>query len=192
MKIILTVLIAGVLLTWLKASCATARAEYATAPYHVVRTDGQFELRDYPLLVVAETPMRGADNGFMRLFHFIGGKNAAQQKIAMTTPVFIRHANGTNPVMAFVMPASLGTHGTPAPTQPEVALNQIPGGRFAVLRFSGWRSAKNSATALAQLTGCLAQEKITVTGEPVFAYFDPPWTLPFLRRNEVMLRVAQP
>jgi hypothetical protein len=104
MKIILTFLLVTILLAWLKAGGTTARAGYATAPYKVVRTDGKFELRDYPVLTVAETPMRGADNAFMRLFHFIGGKNATQQKIAMTTPVFISHAGGTNAAMAFVMP----------------------------------------------------------------------------------------
>jgi DNA gyrase inhibitor GyrI len=192
MKIILSVLVVVTLLMWLKVGGTTARAGYATAPYQVIRTDGKFELRDYPVLVVAETPMNTKDNGFMRLFHFIGGENAAKKKIVMTTPVFISHADSTNATMAFVMPASLGTNGTPQPTKPEVAVKQIPAGRFAVLRFSGWRSEKNSAAALAQLTSWLAQEKIKQTGEPVFAYFDPPWTLPWWRRNEVMFRIAQP
>ena len=192
MKIILTFLLVTILLAWLKAGGTTARAGYATAPYKVVRTDGKFELRDYPVLTVAETPMRGADNAFMRLFHFIGGKNATQQKIAMTTPVFISHAGGTNAAMAFVMPEKLGTNGVPQPTESGVVVKPVPAGRFAVLHFSGWRSEKNSAEALAQLTAWLAREKITTTGEPVFAYFDPPWTLPFWRRNEIMLRVAQP
>ena len=185
-------LVAAILLAWLAAGGITARADYATAPYKIVRTDGKFELRDYPLLVVAETPMRGMDSGFMRLFHFIGGENAAKQKIAMTTPVFINHAGGTNATMAFVLPATPGTNGIPQPSDPGVTLRQVPAGRFAVLRFSGGRSVKNSTNALAQLTAWLTQEKISTAGEPVFAYFDPPWTLPFWRRNEVMLRVAQP
>lgn len=192
MKITLTILLVTLLLAWLKAGGTTAHAGYATAPYKVIRTDGKFELRDYPVLVVAETPMRGADNAFMRLFHFIGGKNAAQQKIAMTTPVFMNHTAGTNATMAFVMPEKLGTNGVPQPTEAGVVVKQVPAGRFAVLRFSGGRSEKNSAAALAQLNSWLAQEKITPTGEPVFAYFDPPWTLPWWRRNEVMFRIEQP
>ena len=192
MKLILFFLVATILLMWLKTGCATARADYATAPYTVVRKNGKFELRDYPALVVAETPMRSADNGFMRLFHFIGGKNAAQQKITMTTPVFISHADATNATMAFVMPAKLGTNGVPQPTESGVVVKQISAGRFAVFRFSGWRTEKNSVAAAAQLTAWLGREKISATGEPVFAYFDPPWTLPFWRRNEVMFRVAQP
>ena len=192
MKITLTILLVTLLLAWLKAGGTTAHAGYATAPYKVIRTDGKFELRDYPVLVVAETPMRGADNAFMRLFHFIGGKNSAQQKNAMTTPVFMNHTAGTNATMAFVMPEKLGTNGVPQPTEAGVVVKQVPAGRFAVLRFSGGRSEKNSAAALAQLNSWLAQEKITPTGEPVFAYFDPPWTLPWWRRNEVMFRIEQP
>ncbi len=192
MKIILAVIVVVTLLAWLKIGCASARADYATAPYKVVRQGGKFELRDYPALVVAETTMRGRDNGFMRLFHFIGGENAAKQKIAMTTPVFISHADRTNATMAFVMPANLSASGTPKPDRPGVTVKQIPAGRFAVLRFTGWRSAGNSAAAAAKLTAWVAQEKITSVGDPMFAYFDPPWTLPFLRRNEVMFRVAQP
>ena len=192
MKIILTILLLTILLAWLKVGGTTARADYATAPFQLVRQDGKFELRDYPVLTVAETPMRDAGNAFMRLFHYIGGKNAAQKKIAMTTPVFMNHTAGTNATMAFVMPEKLGTNSVPQPTEAGVVVKQVPAGRFAVLRFSGWRSEKNSAGALAQLTAWLAREKITTTGEPVFAYFDPPWTLPFWRRNEVMLRVTPP
>jgi hypothetical protein len=192
MKIVISLFVLAALLSLLKAGCVTARAGYATATYQVVRQDGKFELREYPMLVVAETPMHGANNGFMRLFHFIGGENAAQQKIAMTTPVFINHADCTNATMAFVMPADLGTNGTPLPTRPDVTVTQMPAGLFAVLRYSGWRSAGNSAAATAKLTAWLAQNKLTPVGEPRLAYFDPPWTLPFLRRNEVMLRVARP
>lgn len=192
MKIVISLFVLAALLALLKVGCATVRAGYATAPYQVVRQDGKFELREYPMLVVAETPMYGANNGFMRLFHFIGGENAAQQKIAMTTPVFINHADRTNATMAFVMPAGLGTKGTPLPTRSDVTMTQMPAALFAVLRYSGWRSSGNSAEATAKLTAWLVQNKITPVGEPMLAYFDPPWTLPFLRRNDVMLRVARP
>ena len=176
----------------LAISGSAARAGYETAPYQLLKQDGKFELRNYPALTVVETPMRGLDNGFMRLFHFINGENATKQKIAMTTPVLIRHAGTTNVTMAFVMPANLGTNGPPASTQTEIVTQQIPAGQFAVFQFSGGRSVKNSANALAELTNWLAQQKLAPQGEPVFAYFDPPWTLTFFRHNEVMLRVAQP
>jgi DNA gyrase inhibitor GyrI len=192
MKILIAVTALAVLAALVNAGCASVRAGYESAPYQVVRRDGKFELRDYPALVVAETPMRGADNSFLRLFHFIGGENAAKQKISMTTPVFMNDTGGTNATMAFVMPAKSSLNDLPQPSEPGVTLKQIPAGEFAVLRFSGGRNAKNETNSVARLTAWLTQEKIAPTGQPVFAYFDPPWTPPFLRRNEVMLRVAQP
>ena len=81
------------------AACATSRAGYETARYKVIRTEGAFELREYPELKIATT-LRDADNArFMRLFRYIDGGNAAKEKIAMTTPVFM--ADGK---MAFVLP----------------------------------------------------------------------------------------
>ena len=192
MKILIASLALVALAALVSAGCAAIRAGYESAPYKVVRRDGKVELRDYPALVVAETPMRGADGSFMRLFHFIGGENAAKQKIAMTTPVFMSGTGGTNATMAFVMPAKSGTTNLPQPTAPGVMLKEIPDGEFAVLRFSGGRSVQTATNAEARLRAWLTQENISPAGEPVFAYFDPPWTLSFLRRNEVMFRVAQP
>ena len=192
MKILIVSLVLVALAGIVSAGCAAVRAGYESAPYKVVRRDGKVELRDYPALVVAETPMHGADNSFMRLFHFISGENAAKQKIAMTTPVFMSNADSTNATMAFVMPAKSAADKLPQPTESGVTLKQIPGGEFAVLRFSGGRSVKTATNAVAQLKTWLVQEKISPVGEPVFAYFDPPWTPSFLRRNEIMFRVAQP
>jgi DNA gyrase inhibitor GyrI len=190
-KISLIVLAVVVLVFLVGAGCAAVRAGYESAPYKIVRQDGKFELRDYPTLVVAETPMRGADNSFMRLFHFIGGENSAKQKISMTTPVFMA-GSGTNATMAFVMPAKAGTNSLPQPTEPGVVLKTIDGGSFAVLRFSGGRSLKNETNAVARLLTWMTQENLSPVNDPVFGYFDPPWTPSFLRRNEVMLRLAQP
>jgi DNA gyrase inhibitor GyrI len=191
MKILVVLLALAALAGLVSAGCTAVRAGYESAPYQTVRRDGNFELRDYPRLMVAETPMRGADGSFMRLFRFIGGQNDAKQKIAMTTPVFMSGA-GSNATMAFVMPAKSGTNQIPQPTESAVALKAIAGGRFAVLRYSGGRNFRNETNSLARMTNWLAQEKITPSGEPIFAYFDPPWTPSFLRRNEVMVRVTQP
>jgi DNA gyrase inhibitor GyrI len=191
MKIMIILLVLAALAGLLGAGCAAVRAGYESAPYRVARRDGKFEVRDYPALLVAETPMRGADNSFMRLFHFIGGENTARQKIAMTTPVFMSDPAGPNATMAFVLPARLGTNAVPEPTAPGVTVKQIPAGRFAVLRFSGGRSEANATNAVSRLSAWLAQQKLAQAGEPVFAYFDPPWTPPFLRRNEVMFRLVQ-
>ncbi|MGA3269249.1 MAG: heme-binding protein [Verrucomicrobiota bacterium] len=169
----------------------TSRAGYESAPCQVVRSTGKFELRDYPALMVVETPMtrtgNNADGSFMRLFRFITGGNKAKQKIAMTTPVFMSGSD-TNATMAFVLPAKLQTGAVPKPTDGSLTVRELPAGRFAVLRFWGGRNAKNEAVALQRLKDWMKAEGLNVMSPPVFAYFDPPWTPGFLRRNEVMLR----
>ena len=173
--------------------CLVSRAGYESAPYKVVRTDGTFEVRDYPAITVVETPMKSpgqeADNGFMRLFHFITGDNAAKQKISMTTPVFMT-GSGTNGTMAFVMPAKLTPGEVPKPADPGLTIRELPAGRFAVLRYSGGRNDRQETNQLARLQAWLNAQSLPVLSPPVYGYFDPPWTPTFLRRNEVMLRTA--
>jgi DNA gyrase inhibitor GyrI len=171
--------------------CGTIRAGYETAPYQVVRADGKIELRNYPTLVWVEAPMHGSDDSFMRLFRFIGGDNAAKQKISMTTPVYMA-GESTNATMAFVMPKNMSAGQSPKPNDPGLRVREVEGGQFAVLRFSGGRNAKNETNALTKLNGWLAQEKLKTEGGPIYGYFDPPWTPTFFRRNEVMLRVVKP
>jgi DNA gyrase inhibitor GyrI len=186
---VILVLLAGLLFV----GCQTSRSAYESAPYRVVRADGKFELRDYPALTVAETPMaqRGsrADGSFMRLFGFISGDNEVKEKIAMTTPVFMS-GNGSNATMAFVLPVKMNLSDVPKPTDGAVRVRELPAGRFAVLRFSGGRNAGNEAEALTRLRDWLAQEKLSGTASPVYGYFDPPWTPGFMRRNEVMLQIT--
>ena len=79
-------LVAGVVIAYWR----TGRSAYESAPYTVVNKDGNFEIRDYPKMTIIETvDRRGRDNGFRKLFKFITGTNGKQQKIAMTTPVYM-------------------------------------------------------------------------------------------------------
>ena len=128
--VVFGVLSAALLIT----ACVTSRAGYETAPCKVVLSDGAFEIRDYPELKIAAT-QRGKDNeSFMRLFRYIEGGNAKQEKIAMTTPVFM--AGGT---MAFVIP-ELHQADTPAPSSSRVRVDTMKAQRVAVHRFSGART----------------------------------------------------
>ena len=189
---IVSFLILAVVVVVVLASYRTSRAGYESAPCQVVRASGKFEVREYPALQVVETPMAagrrdGGDGSFMRLFRFISGGNAAQQKIAMTTPVFMSGSD-SNATMAFVLPANLKAEAVPKPTDAAVTVRELPAGWFAVLRFSGGRSAKRDAEALDRLRAWMQAEALKPLSPPVYAYFDPPWTPGFLRRNEVMVR----
>ena len=170
--------------------CKTSRSGYESAPYSVVQSDEAFELRDYPELTIVEAPMTeretGENVGFRKLFGYITGKNEAKKKIAMTTPVFISESKST---MSFVMPSDSSSKEVPMPLDTTLSIKKIPAGRFAVVRFSGGRSDAKESEKLALLKSWIDNKDLVVEGEPVCGYFDPPWTLPFLRRNEVMLRV---
>ncbi len=182
----------GTLAGLIATGCGTVRAGYESAPYKVVRSDGEFELRDYPVMTVVETSMargsNGSDGSFNRLFRFITGGNEANQKISMTAPVFMSGGD-TNAKMAFVMPAKMKTGEVPKPSDPSVTVGELPEGRFAVLRYSGGRNAKKEAEALERLRAWMKQEGLKELSLPVYGYFDPPWTPAFLRRNEVMARI---
>ena len=172
--------------------CKVTRSGYESAPYQVVRADGKFQVRDYPALTVVETPMAagsqdGSDGSFMRLFRFITGANEGKQKISMTTPVFMSGSD-SNATMAFVMPAKLAATQVPKPTDGSVKVRELEPGRFAVLRFSGGRNAKNESETLARLKAWMEAQGFRTVSAPIYGYFDPPWTPGFLRRNEVMLR----
>ena len=165
-------------------------AAYETPEYRVVEKDGAFEIRDYPALTLVSTPMkkRGSDDSFMRLFGFISGGNNASEKIPMTTPVLMTGTeSGT---MSFVVPKDVAAKGTPAPSAPDVSLSTNPPARYGAYRFSGWGGSVASETAGRKLLEWAESRHLPVSGAPLFAYYNPPWTPWFMRRNEVLIRLA--
>jgi DNA gyrase inhibitor GyrI len=183
------VLVIGAAGFWLVSN---SRAATETPEYKVIRTDGKFEIRDYPALTLAGTSMEGADmdGSFMRLFRFISGTNKTAEKIEMTAPVLI-DSTPEKRTMSFIMPKKTVEKGVPKPSGDKVALGEIEAARFAVFRFDGGRSAENEKKAADALSQWLETKKLTAKGAPMFAYYDPPWTPTFMRRNEVMVRLAK-
>lgn len=160
--------------------------------YRVLEEDGAFELRAYPSLTLVSTPMPGTDgeegSAFMRLFRYISGSNEAEQKVSMTTPVLTEPVDG-GLRMSFVVPEDVAAEGAPTPLAAEVALTTFEGGRFAVYRFSGsWERSRLDGAA-AELSTWIEERGLTPAGEPIVAGYDPPFMPPFLRRNEILVRV---
>lgn len=176
----------------LLAGCKLTRAGYESAGYKVVRRSGSFEIRDYPALTLVSTPMGPAQaanaDGFRKLSGYISGANEAQTKIAMTTPVFT-DPSGTNRQMSFVVPKAVAAVGAPEATRDDIAVETRLAGRFAMYRFSGSWDAQRTASAGQKLIDWVVGEKLQAVGEPQVANYDPPFTPPFLRRNEVLVRV---
>ena len=172
----------------------TARGAYESAEYTVVESDGGFEIREYPDILLATTNMQfekqGKDGSFMRLFRYISGANDADQKVAMTTPVFMQPESRATPgKMGFVIPKKIAEQGAPNPTGGAVELSKRAGGRFAVIRFSGRLTSDSLQDAEARLRAWIAKRNLVADGRAESAGYDPPWTPGPLRRNEVLIRL---
>jgi len=173
----------------------TARGAYESAEYAIVESDGQFEIREYPDLMLASTSMRtasqGNDGSFMRLFQYISGKNETDQKVAMTTPVFMAEteSDASKARMGFVIPKEVAVRGAPKPASGDVEIRKREGGKFAVIRFSGRMEKKDIDEAEAKLRTWIQTKGLVGESEKESAGYDPPWTPGPLRRNEVLIRL---
>ena len=182
------------------------------APYDVVSQEGAFEIREYHPIVVAETTVEAdydeaGNKAFRRLFRYISGKNETRTSIAMTAPVLADPGATTKgesiamtaPVLgeqageswryAFVLPADYTLETAPTPASPDVRLAEVPRRTVAVLRYSGSRDEESMREKTEALREWIVSKGIEPTSAPRSAGYDPPWTLPFLRRNEVMFDV---
>jgi hypothetical protein len=107
----------------------------------------------------------------------------------MTAPVS-QQATGNSWTVRFIMPNNWTMKTLPAPNDVRVRLNPIPAKRFVALRFSGFTTDAAITRRIDELRRYAADHKLSTTGEPLLAFYNPPWTLPFLRRNEVMLELT--
>lgn len=193
------------------AALAAPASAVEEPAFETLVEDGDFTLRRYPALVVAEVVTTGErsdaiSRGFRPLFDYISGANAPGEKIAMTAPVTqetgeeiamtapVTQEAGTDGQwrVHFIMPAGRTLADLPKPTDPRVTLREIPARTVAAVRFSGFATQGSIAEEEAALAAWIAAKGFAPQGAPVYAFYDPPFTLPFFRRNEVMVPVAAP
>ena len=182
-------------------------------PSHSVdKLTGDVEIRRYGERVAAETTVSADEEsarnmGFRRLARYIFGGNDAHakiamtapvaqqsgdargQKIAMTAPVSQRAGAGGDWVIQFFMPADETLESLPHPDDADVRLVEIPPETIAVRRFSGSRSRRAVAKQAAELLTTLYETGFEAVGTPAAWFYDPPWTIPMLRRNEIAVPV---
>jgi len=150
----------------------------------------QIEIREYAPRIMAVTEMAERENdGFRVLAGYIFGGNAREQEIAMTAPV--QQTMSAPAEMAFMMPAEYAFDELPKPNDARVAFRQAPAYTAAVIRFSGWANAEKADANWQKLRGFLIREGIEIVGEPTLNQYNPPWTLGFLRRNEIIVPVKR-
>jgi hypothetical protein len=181
--------------------------------YVATLQEGAFEVRDYPPAIIAEVTVSGAQReaaskGFRLLAGYIFGANNRRESIAMTAPVAQapvgEHIGKTEPVsqsrspnsyaeewvVRFTMPQRYRLEQLPAPNDPQVQLRALPTTRYAALRFSGRASQADFDSRTAELKAWLPAHHLQAMGTASLAQYNPPWTLWFLRRNEVLIPVA--
>ncbi len=171
------------------------KSSVETAPYRVLKSDSQqkIELRYYERLVLVSTPMVGGmDSGkngaFYKLFGYISGKNTQGSKIAMTAPVFMEDAI-EQPTMSFVLPTSYTLDTAPTPQDPDVKLYEVIDYTVAVITFNGVLKRGNIDKHEALLETWIESEGCKIKGAYKAAGYNPPFTIPALRRNEVLIPI---
>jgi len=193
------------------SGCSTfgIRSGYEQPPYETVARLGAVEIRRYGPRLAAETTVEGGEEraarneAFRILAGYIFGGNRTRsavamtapvaverpaEQIAMTTPVETTAARGGHLTMRFFLPGRLTLDTAPEPSDPRVRLHVVPGETLAVLRCSG--SGNDLAARQAELLRALDGSAWRATGEPAAFFYDPPWTIPFLRRTEVAVPVT--
>ncbi len=196
---------------WLAAGAlfvAGAAVAVEEPPFQTLVKDGAFEIRRYPALIVAETRVAGdmdaaSNQGFRRIADYIFGNNAAttpdkKTTIAMTAPVAVEPVKTGDFKSApewrvqFVMPGQYSLNTLPQPNNPAVELRQAPARTAAVLTYSGLNSAAKVEAKTEELNAWLTARQLVPSSPPQLARYDPPWTLPPWRRNEIQIEVREP
>jgi hypothetical protein len=175
-----------------------ARLFSEKARYEIESVDGDFEVRHYAPRVHAETVLNAApwkqslNEGFDRLANYIYGGNSRQMKIAMTAPVMVTvgAVDRATRTVAFKMPDSEPFETLPAPSDRQITLRRIPARRVAALSYSGRYGSEIPAKKRQELLTYVRAAGLLPIGDVTFAGYDAPWTLPWLRRNEVQVEIS--
>lgn len=206
-------------LLWITPAMAIEEAKY-----DVVVTDGQFEVRHYAPILIAETIVEGdmdaaSSKGFRLIADFIFGNNQLpdsdkKSKIAMTAPVTVEPQSSkiamTAPVTVepqaaesnmktakswrinFVMPSQYNMATIPKPKNNAVSLREVPRKYFVVLKYSGFNTMSRVQAKTDEAVEWATKRSYKIIGAPQLSRYDPPWTLPMFRRNEIMIEIAAP
>jgi hypothetical protein len=179
--------------------------------YSVIENTPPFELRSYEPMIVAEVQVDGdldtaSRQGFQLIAAYIFGKNQVNDgadssapiiieerpsksaKIAMTAPVIVENS-AERWTVSFVMPAEYTLATLPKPLDPRVQIKTLPAVKKAVIQFTGFYNSQKVTEKTIELEGWIRGNNLQAIGGPQFARYDPPWTLPFFRRNEILINV---
>ena len=177
--------------------------------YKVIQTERNIEIRQYEPMIIAEVEVDGKREdaireGFRLIADYIFGNNTVKRDIAMTAPVqqqesqkiamtapVQQQSTGRSWQISFVMPSKYSMETLPEPKNDRVRLKEIMTKKFVVIKFSGTNSNENVTEHENQLMKYIESNQIKIIDSPKYAFYNAPWTLPFMRRNEVMIEINQ-
>lgn len=192
-------------------SCSIVGIQNEESPkYEVIHKEDSFEIREYDPYVVAKTTVSGSfkdaqSKAFRKLAGYIFGKNIQEQKIAMTAPVEMQRSqkiamtspvqmtkDNNNHVMTFSMPSKYTIEDLPTPIDKDILLEKIPKKLIASIQFS-WQTSdkRNKEKAILLKKWVEKQGHYKIISSYSYAGYNPPWTIPFLRRNEIHFEVIK-
>ncbi|MCB1323884.1 MAG: heme-binding protein [Spirochaetales bacterium] len=183
---------------------------YELPSYTVVESHGEIEIRDYDSRLVAEVTVAGsrdeaANRGFRILAAYIFGENEPERSIDMTTPVIQAPAEQgaeiamTSPVtqvagdgtwtVQFGMPSDFTLEALPEARDERIEFRILEPARYVAIRFSGRWTDEAFRIERGRLETFVREKNLSVTGDPILAYYDDPFTFPWNRRNEILYRL---
>lgn len=195
----------GVVLAATALARTSRSSDTETVPYTVVETLDDVEIRRYPTTVTVETTAQNTGVAFRRLFRYISGENLTRENVSMTAPVTTEPRGQSIPMtapvatdptdggvqMSFYLPSSYEYDTAPRPTNPDVELVEHPARTLAVREFSWYATPRRTRRETDSLLRTLADNDLSVAGDPFLMQYDPPSTLPFFRTNEVAVEVQR-
>ena len=168
--------------------------------FDVLQAEASFELREYKKFIIAETELNGSFDsasrkGFRRVASYIFGGNkgldGSSEKIQMTAPVTVT-PDKSNWKLHFVMPKNYSLSDLPIPNDKNVKIRAVPAHQAAVVIFSGWTTEAKLNKKASELELWIKKQGLKVMGPVQVARYNDPFTLPWLRRNEIIVQVKQP
>ena len=181
--------------------------------FSIIEKSEPFELRAYAPQLIAEVKVEGdldtaSSQGFRLIAAFIFGQNQVSEKISMTVPVGIETAQSTKIAMtvpvgieaskdsakginqwvfSFVMPSEYTMATLPKPLNPLVTIRELPAQKRAAITFSGFYNDAKVLEKTKALEEWVKSKQWQTIGSPQFARYNPPWSIPFMRRNEILI-----
>ncbi len=181
----------GVIVLLIAIFAGPIMSNVETPHYNVISSDNNIEIREYDSLIMA-TVLQDAQRkeaisgGFSLLADYIFGNTQTGDSISMTAPV-LQHAQGDEQwEISFIMPSEYSIESLPKPNNSEVIIQSVEKTQFIVLEYSGSTGDDNVAKHQQLLDEYILEQNIAVIPRVYHAFYNPPWTLPMMRRNEVM------